>query len=390
MIKPISAFMNKNSNLGLSVDQDKYVQRMVLISNWKRVRPFIIMGVLMEISLIFFFDIPNILHPQRDILGTGYSYFTFHMLLFTMMAAAFIYIRKNINTISNENIRFNQNMTLIFTILFLSCFTIITGLDQQKGGELTVYIAMMLCCAILIHFKSPINYVVFGIPFLIFIISMFVFQHDESIRTMHLINGSFLSIVTIGVSKYAYDNYYGQVGKNLLLEEANKKLRFVSLHDPLTGLANRRNFEIQIEHELQLQKRYEHYSALVLIDLDRFKRINDQFGHLAGDNVLQEIADILCDNIREADLASRWGGEEFLLLLSHTTLDGAYLLVDRIKQEIETHTFSVGNDGIHITASFGIAPLFADEQNSYLASYHMADQAMYTAKSNGRNQIVVA
>jgi diguanylate cyclase (GGDEF)-like protein len=248
----------------------------------------------------------------------------------------------------------------------------------------------MLSITVLIIYKSPSHYLTFGISYLVFVIGMFVFLPDAAIRVSNLINGTIVFFISLAISKFVYDNFYGQVGKNLLLEAENEKLEFVSLHDPLTGLANRRNFDIQIGRELQLQKRYQHHSVLALVDLDHFRRVYDQFGYSAGDMVLQEIAQILRDDIRDADLASRWGGEEFLIFLSHNSLDGACMIVERIRDRIGQHTFSVRDDGVHITASFGIAPLFTDEHDTYLSSYHLADQAMYSAKTNGRNQIVVA
>ena len=377
-------------NIGLSSDQEAYVQRHIVITNWKRIHPFLILGMVMEIGLMVFVDMPLIQHPERDVWGTSLLYLIFHTLLFLILFIGFFLSQRFLKRIDQADFQPKNTLSVVLTTLFLVCLTVISCLDQQKGDQLTVYIVSMLSIAVLVLYKPPTQYIVFSIPYLVFVVGMFMFQPDRAILMLNLVNGAIFFVITIAVAKLSYDNFYGQVGKNILLEAANQKLEFVSLHDPLTGLANRRNFEIQIEHEMQLLKRYQHHSVLVLVDLDRFKRVNDQFGHLAGDRVLQEIAEILCENIRDADLASRWGGEEFLILLSHTTLDGAYLLVERIKNVIEQHTFSVGDDGIHITASFGIAPLFIDEQNTYLSSYHLADQAMYTAKTNGRNQIVVA
>ena len=149
--------------------------------------------------------------------------------------------------------------------------------------------------------------------------------------------------------------------------------------DPLTGLYRKGYFNIQLEKLLENNE----LCAVVVLDLDDFKKVNDSYGHLVGDEVLKEFADLVQANIRRADLLARWGGEEFLLLLTHTNIDNAIKKLENIRELIENHNFS------HIkslTVSFGITySLYADDVNSIL---QRADKALYEAKSNGKNQVV--
>lgn len=151
--------------------------------------------------------------------------------------------------------------------------------------------------------------------------------------------------------------------------------------DPLTGLLNRRGFETVSDFALQ-QAMHSHPCAVVLIDLDDFKQVNDTQGHDAGDLLLKEVSTLLHAQMRSADIISRWGGEEFVLLLQ-TDLEGARQLSEKIRAAIEAYQFSSGSR----TASIGVA---AHEQQEPLEeTIKRADLAMYQAKKNGKNRVEV-
>lgn len=174
--------------------------------------------------------------------------------------------------------------------------------------------------------------------------------------------------------------------RNRELEEANRKITELSRTDPLTGLANRRRFLERLDPLLALAHRHRLPLALTMTDLDHFKRVNDTYGHEAGDQVLRAFADLLRRECRREDLPCRFGGEEFIILLPYTRVDEALVLAERIRSGFAAAE-PLGN-GTVITASFGVATVHPEDTAQTLIS--RADQALYKAKEQGRNRTVAA
>lgn len=157
--------------------------------------------------------------------------------------------------------------------------------------------------------------------------------------------------------------------------------------DPLTGLANRRRFMLEAEHELARVQRYNHgESTLLMIDLDHFKDINDNYGHSAGDAVLLHLADLLRHNLRALDLAGRYGGEEFVILLPSTSADEGWRLAERLRLALANSPTDFEGLSIAVTMSIGLTTLRAGDR-SMAAVIERADEALYSAKEGGRNRV---
>ncbi len=156
--------------------------------------------------------------------------------------------------------------------------------------------------------------------------------------------------------------------------------------DPLTGVKNRTAMDASIKREIGLANRQRSPLSFILLDLDHFKSINDQFGHLIGDQVLREVAKVAEETIRDSDIIFRYGGEEFLVLLSGTRISGATLLAERIRSNIERLRVYSELD-LRITASMGVVSMSGNENQESL--FKRADKALYRAKNNGRNQVVI-
>ena len=156
--------------------------------------------------------------------------------------------------------------------------------------------------------------------------------------------------------------------------------------DGLTGLANRRQCDQALVAEIARVDRFGGSLGVVVADLDGFKSLNDTFGHAAGDCVLREFAEVLRGCLRASDLAGRWGGEEFLLLLHETDLDGAMLLAERARAALERRTI-LAPDGtpLRVTASFGVSELGPGADTA--AALAAADAALYAAKRAGKNRV---
>ncbi|HEY4303046.1 MAG TPA: PleD family two-component system response regulator [Gemmatimonadaceae bacterium] len=172
------------------------------------------------------------------------------------------------------------------------------------------------------------------------------------------------------------------------LLEANERLRHMSQTDGLTGLDNRRNLEERIEEMFEHAKRLNEPFSCVMCDLDRFKSVNDTYGHQAGDNILKQFAKILRNEVREIDRAGRFGGEEFMLLLPGTVLDAAVTFAERVRKQIESHTFTFDQTSIQKTASIGVSAWPHPRIKDCDALVRAADDALYVAKETGRNRVV--
>lgn len=170
---------------------------------------------------------------------------------------------------------------------------------------------------------------------------------------------------------------------------AYQRLAVLSTRDSLTKLYNRRYFNEAIESEISKVKRYGSPMSVCMIDLDHFKDINDQHGHLAGDKVLSKTAGILSDMVRECDVVCRYGGEEFGLILPKTYPDDAFLLGERIRKSVAKHKYEHQKANIDVTVSIGIASYNKEKNHSHSVLIDEADKALYSAKNNGRNRVEI-
>ena len=175
--------------------------------------------------------------------------------------------------------------------------------------------------------------------------------------------------------------------KNRQLEEVLLKVEQLAITDPLTELFNRRRFETSIDNEFKRTMRYMSPNSCLMVDIDHFKRINDEYGHHTGDVVLKEIAQVIKSCIREIDMLARWGGEEFIVLLPETKKDDALKVALRILNVISSHSFSQITR--QLTVSIGLACVPDPSIDTAEKLIQAADFAMYEAKNNGRNRIEV-
>lgn len=171
--------------------------------------------------------------------------------------------------------------------------------------------------------------------------------------------------------------------------DVHGQIQELALRDPLTGVLNRRALNGPLQRELNAGLRYGSSACLLLLDLDYFKSVNDRLGHVAGDGVLERVAALVQERVREVDSVGRYGGEEFAVVLPHTDLGQAQALAERIRAEIERRAFDLDDGSVRITASFGVASLHDSSIDSIGRWIAAADSALYEAKSQGRNRVAV-
>lgn len=170
---------------------------------------------------------------------------------------------------------------------------------------------------------------------------------------------------------------------NSQLERKAREAEKLAATDHLTGLDNRLSFDKNIKAEMARAIRFKEPLSLIILDIDNFKHINDNEGHVIGDQMLTEVAQVLTKNLREIDHASRWGGDEFAILLPNTTSDDAFLVAEKIRKSIAVIPYE--QLSVSISASFGITQLaITDSQNDFLRK---ADNALYDSKLGGKNKV---
>jgi diguanylate cyclase (GGDEF)-like protein len=168
-----------------------------------------------------------------------------------------------------------------------------------------------------------------------------------------------------------------------------EKLSYQASHDPLTGLANRRTFQMLLDREFKLGRRHQAPLSMVVVDVDHFKRYNDTYGHAAGDALLREIANALAAAARSTDFVARFGGEEFVVILPHTDVEGAHIAASKLHEAVRVLHQQALVLGGSVTASVGVATVSA-AFDSPERLFEAADQAMYQAKQTGRDRVCQA
>lgn len=175
---------------------------------------------------------------------------------------------------------------------------------------------------------------------------------------------------------------------SIALHNANLYKRAIT--DDLTKLFTRKYIDERLEQEIDRAKRYHRPFSVLIIDLDHFKNINDTYGHSAGDLVLQTVSYILRRRLRDTDVAGRFGGEEFIVILGETEQKGAFQFAERIREEIEQKTIEKEGQLIKVTASIGLSSYQSRHSEQFRELIEDADSALYQAKENGRNQVIIA
>ncbi len=202
------------------------------------------------------------------------------------------------------------------------------------------------------------------------------------------INGDQANMYSVSKLQF-FSVFASQMAASLKHIQRFSTVKKEAIYDTLTSLFNRRYFEEVLSTEAQQSFQKGSNLSIIMVDLDHFKKVNDTFGHDAGDKVLREIASLLKNSVRKPDLVARYGGEEFVLLLPGALLGSTTLIAERIRSLVENTSYDVGKAQVHLTVSLGISHHPTHRARTKEELLKMADLALYEAKRRGRNQICI-
>jgi len=381
----------KKLDLNLTEDQKATVINDINVTNLERMKLILIIFIIVEILFILFNDIPYLINTSSNVIWNDSKYFILHSLNVIISFVGIILIKLLTKYSKNKFRLMNKLLIPTLTILILSSMAMINALDQAKPGNVSsVFIANLIIFSSIIMLRAPLNLAVYSIPFLAYLGGLVIFQNDINLLVTNIINGLIFFLAIIIISTGIYNSNYEKIAQNIILREINTKLNYISSHDSLTKLLNRRSFSNHVSEKMRMVGKSKKIATLILIDVDHFKHVNDKFGHSVGDMVLKEVSNIIIKHIKTTDLATRWGGEEFLIFLFESSINEAYVLAENIRQEIQNKVIVTDKFQIQITASFGISLLKDNFSKSFDTSFKSADVALYKAKNQGRNRIVIA
>jgi len=210
---------------------------------------------------------------------------------------------------------------------------------------------------------------------------------SESASTERIVQGLEMGAVDYVVRPIHNAEFCARVKVAIRNYRIQKSLREKAVTDTLTGLYNRSILEYRMQTELKRSQRHGIPISAVMLDIDFFKKINDSFGHLFGDQVLKTLGEILLRRARTDDIIVRYGGEEFLLLLFGADMQGAYAFAERVRIDFQSKIFYVNGQTVHFTLSAGVAQFSAVMSSSQFID--TADKALYVAKNSGRNRVCI-
>lgn len=285
--------------------------------------------------------------------------------------------------LSNRDERHNLAIFLMTSEVILHTMVVVPITGWHAGFQYYLFAAVPFT---LFNNKlegSIIVLVSVGLCALFVMLSIYTHNIPSGLTLSHDVVSIFNNVnIIISFTALCVISYFFRLASSQLENELEKQAHT----DPLTGLYNRRRMtDVLVRHEA-LTARYSSALSIVFVDIDHFKKINDKYGHDCGDYVLGAVANFISQRLRKTDIVARWGGEEFLILLPGTNLDGARLISEKIRAAIGEQTFQVGGQSLVVTMTFGICQHQADRPLEESLKY--ADMALYKGKQAGRNIVM--
>jgi diguanylate cyclase len=272
---------------------------------------------------------------------------------------------------------------------------LLVAVDQAVTSNITAYVIACLVAGCVTYLRPRVAGVVYALSYVVFFQIIGWTQLNPELALTNRING-FAACVLGGLfSCFVWRQFCTITLQKRQLEKTNaelnqkqRDLERLTRQDGLTGLFNRNTFAELSRRELDRAQRQGSATTILLLDLDHFKRVNDTWGHPAGDAVLRHAATLTSSTVRSTDLVGRLGGEEFIVLLPNTSIDLGRRIAEKIRQRLEASVVMWEGNRIPVTASFGLSSTTAEEKRDFDHLYTEADKALYLAKQRGRNRVI--
>ncbi|MEW6693744.1 MAG: GGDEF domain-containing protein [Pseudomonadota bacterium] len=269
----------------------------------------------------------------------------------------------------------------------------LTAFDQAIGGSLSAYVNAAIAVPVVVLLRPQLMVTLMALAWGALAVVLRWVVEDAALLTTHRMNAASTSVLAALVGVLFWRHFVrterlqrALANSNRQLQAQHHELQALATRDPLTGLLNRRAFEHEAQQALARARRQRHPLALLMLDVDHFKAINDRHGHPAGDAALRQVAACMAEAIRQTDPLARLGGEEFVLLLPDTGADQAWHLAEKLRHTLEQMPLPA--IGAPLTVSIGLVTVAADAAPTLEGLLQQADQALYAAKRQGRNRTV--
>lgn len=285
-------------------------------------------------------------------------------------------------------------LQLLICAAYLVFGIAISVIDQMVSTSITAFVLVCILVGVVSLMRPSMALPLMVVAYVVLDQLMVQAQPDPSALDRIRGDGRLVVLLSVLVSSVVWVQYVASVMLRRELTRANEalatkqaELLFASTHDELTGLVNRREFVRLALLELARATRVPGPTSLVMLDVDHFKKINDRYGHPAGDEVLQMVAIAMTAGVRTVDVVARMGGEEFVILLPNTSLEGALAVAEKIRASLDSAPLQLRSASLRVTASFGVSVLSQGESGTLDDLYAAADRALYAAKNQGRNRV---
>lgn len=286
--------------------------------------------------------------------------------------------------------------TAVFVLQYLSVIVImaagiaIVTIDQLVTNNITPFLLTCIVCGTVFLIRPLISFIIYSTSYLTYYLLIALTITNQEMLLSNRVNG--ITAIGIGLllSIILWNYSYTNITQKRRIEMQQKQLEQMAYYDSLTDLPNRRLFKKLIEQELASMHRHGHESVVIMLDIDDFKNINDTYGHPVGDEILRQLAHLLNSNIRKYDTVCRFGGEEFIILMPKTSLEGGAVFAERLRKLIMEEKFIVGSITLQITCSFGVSLLSVNDGQNSENYYFLADKSLYVAKHSGKNRVEIA